>query len=338
MKPGKKVTYWLICCLLALSSPSLFGQGRVIVMTEADIAHEALDETAIASRLEFLTDTLCAGRATGSAGINAATFWLAGQFRSFGLDAPDGTYIRHFYPGDGKIGRNIVGILRGSNNNPDGKYIILAASYDGLGILEGNFYPGADSNASGVTALLGVVTMLRKMQSIGKRYGRNVLVVALDGKNLNLSGSQALWNQLRSGELTDPVTGKTITEQSISMFVNLDQLGSTLSPLRESRPDYLLMLSSDVWRADATLASCNTRYGTDLDLGFDYYGSRDFTRLFYSRVSDQRIFVENGIPSVMFTSGITLNNNKVTDTADTLDPSVMKRRIWLIFHWLESII
>ena len=338
MKPGKKVTYWLISCLWLLSAPCLFGQGRVIVMTEADIAHEALDETAISSRLEFLTDTLCAGRATGSAGINAATFWLAGQFRSLGLEAPNGTYIRHFYPGGGKIGRNVVGILRGSDRNPDGKYIILAASYDGLGILEGNFYPGADSNASGVTALCGIVTMVRKMKSIGKRYGRNVLVVALDGKNLNLSGSQALWEALRFGELTDPATGKAITEESIAMFVNLDQLGSTLSPIRSSRPDYLLMLSSDAYRADATLTSCNSRYGTDLDLGFDYYGSKDFTRLFYSRVSDQRIFVEHGIPSVMFTSGITLNNNKVTDTADTLDPSVMKRRIWLIFHWLESII
>ena len=40
----------------------------------------------------------------------------------------------------------------------------------------------------------------------------------------------------------------------------------------------------------------------------------------------------------MFTSGITLNNNKVQDTLQTLDLSVLKRRIWLIFHWMERII
>ena len=40
----------------------------------------------------------------------------------------------------------------------------------------------------------------------------------------------------------------------------------------------------------------------------------------------------------MFTSGITLNNNKDRDTADTLDYTVMKKRIWLIFHWIERVI
>lgn len=321
----------------AVSSPRLCGQGRVIHLSEADIAHEAVSEASLRSQLEFLTDSLCAGRGTGSAGANVATFWLASQFRSLGLQAPGDSYIRHFRSG-GKTGRNVIGILRGSQKHPDAGYVILAASYDGLGILEGNMYPGADSNASGVAAMLGIARMVRAMQRIGKNYGRNVLLVAIDGKNLNLSGSQALFEALSDGSLTDPATGRAITKDRIAMFVNLDQLGSTLSPVHAGRPDYLLMLTGASGTRNATLDACNTRYGTGLDLCYDYYGSRDFTRLFYSRVSDQRPFVEAGIPSVMFTSGITLNNNKVHDTLQTLDMSVLKRRIWLIFHWMERII
>ena len=337
LKTGKIFICLLTIAILAVSAPCLRAQGRVIHLSEADIAHQAVDESALRSQLEFLTDSLCAGRATGTAGANAATFWLAAQFRSLGLQAPGGSYIRHFRA-NGKTGRNVLGILRGSQRHPDAGYVILAASYDGLGILDGRMYPGADSNASGITALLGVARMIRSMQRIGKNYGRNVLLVAIDGKNLSLSGSQALFDMLGDGSLTDPATGRAITRDRIALFVNLDQLGSTLSPIHAGRPDYLLMLTGATGTRNATLDACNTRYGTGLDLGYDYYGSRDFTRLFYSRVSDQRPFVEGGIPAVMFTSGITLNNNKVQDTLQTLDLSVLKRRIWLIFHWMERII
>lgn len=337
LKTAKIIISLLVIALGAFSSPRLCGQGRVIHLSEADIAHEAVTEASLHSQLEFLTDSLCAGRGTGSAGANVATFWLASQFHSLRLQPAGSSFIHHFRSG-GKTGRNVIGILRGSQKHPDAGYVILAASYDGLGILEGNMYPGADSNASGVAALLSVARMIRAMQRIGKNYGRNVLLVAIDGKNLNLSGSQALYETLSDGSLTDPETGRTITRDRIAMFVNLDQLGSTLSPVHSGRPDYLLMLTGASGTRNATLDACNTRYGTGLDLCYDYYGSRDFTRLFFSRVSDQRPFVEAGIPSVMFTSGITLNNNKVHDTLQTLDLSVLKRRVWLIFHWMERII
>lgn len=337
LKTAKIIITLLVIALGAVSSPRLCGQGRIIHLSEADIAHEAVSEASLRSQLEFLTDSLCAGRGTGSAGANVATFWLASQFRSLDLQPAGASFIHHFRSG-GKTGRNVIGILRGSQKHPDAGYVILAASYDGLGILEGNMYPGADSNASGVAALIGVARMVRAMQRLGKSYGRNVLLVAIDGKNLNLSGSQALFETLSDGSLTDPETGRTITRDRIAMFVNLDQLGSTLSPVHSGRPDYLLMLTGSAGTRNATLDACNARYGTGLDLCYDYYGSRDFTRLFFSRVSDQRPFVEAGIPSVMFTSGITLNNNKVHDTLQTLDLGVLKRRVWLIFHWMERII
>ena len=336
LKTGKKIRYALTFVLAFLQFSASRAQDAVYV-TEADIARKAVTESSLRSRVEFLSDSLCGGRATGSPGANAATFWIASQFRAAGFQPAGGTYSRHFSPGGGRIGRNVLGLFRGSSQRPDADYVIVAAAYDGLGTLDGNLYPGADSNASGVAALLGIADMLRALQEIGKTWRHNILFVAIDGKNLNLSGSQALWEDIEAGRLTDPQTGRAITRDRITAFVNIDQVGCSLSPLHRDRPDYLIMLS-DGGFFRGNLSSCNDRYGTGLDLGFDYYGSRDFTRLFFSRISDQKIFLDHRVPCVMFTSGITLNNNKVHDTADTLDYPVFKRRVWLMFHWLERIL
>ena len=40
----------------------------------------------------------------------------------------------------------------------------------------------------------------------------------------------------------------------------------------------------------------------------------------------------------MFTSGITLLNNKPQDTPDSLDYDVLHDRIRLIFYWLDRVL
>ena len=120
--------------------------------------------------------------------------------------------------------------------------------------------------------------------------------------------------------------------------MNLDQIGGTSAPLTEGNPRFLMMLSEESSSRRSTLESANRGKGFGLELGFDYYGSKDFTRLFFRRISDQRIFLEHGIPAVMFTSGITLNNNKPSDNADSLDYDVLKDRIRLIFYWLDKVL
>ena len=40
----------------------------------------------------------------------------------------------------------------------------------------------------------------------------------------------------------------------------------------------------------------------------------------------------------MFTSGITLNNNKPYDDADSLNYDVLRKRIQLIFYYLDKIL
>ena len=74
-----------------------------------------------------------------------------------------------------------------------------------------------------------------------------------------------------------------------------------------------------------------------MDIGLDYYGSQNFTDIFY-RLSDQRVFVDNKKPAVLFTSGITMNNNKTWDRTENLNLEIYHKRINLMYHWIEKML
>jgi hypothetical protein len=149
-----------------------------------------------------------------------------------------------------------------------------------------------------------------------------------------MRGAQEMYDRLASGRIKNPVTGEKISKDEIDMMVNIDQIGSTLAPLSPGREDYLIMLSSDNSSRKGSLTAVNSIYGLSLDLGFSYYGSKDFTKLFYRSVSEQKYFISGGIESVMFTSGITLNNNKPYDNVGSIDYRVLRKRTLLIYYWL----
>lgn len=285
--------------------------------------------------ISFLADSICQGRGTGTRGGAEAAAWIARKFNDAGLLMFDGVWGKSFMTANGTTGHNVMGMLPGSSRSHHDRYIIVGAHYDHLGTIGERFYPGADANASGTVALTSLAEMLAMTRSIGKSYGCNIIFVAFDGKEMDMAGSQELWNMISEKRLADPVSGKTITKENIVFMVNIDQVGSTKSPLNEGRNDYLIMLDGKTGRSSYkdVLTSCNSMYDINMDLGFTYYGSENFTKLFY-RLSDQRVFVDNRIPSVMFTSGITMNNNKPWDKASTLDMEILHKRIILIYHWI----
>ena len=321
------------CLLLALLTTLAAAQPAGYIISARDAEHLA-DEVGLRSRVTFLADSLCTGRASGTPGSLHAQSSIARQFAAYGLRPLSGSYFHGFRTISGSTAHNVLGILPGSGN----RYVVVAAHYDHIGTLAGTLYPGADSNASGVAALLTLAEMFHHLKEIGKTYAHTIIFVALDGKEQSLSGSHYLWNELVGGLLRDPRTGVPISEKSIDLMVNIDQVGGTEAPLHKNRPDYLMMLCEpENGRRDALLIA-NLNAEVKLDLGFDYYGSKDFTRVFYRSISDQKPFLDHGIPSVMFTSGITLRNNKVTDNADSLDYGILRRRVLAMFHYLARIL
>lgn len=268
----------------------------------------AVPGTPVERELRFLTDSLQGGRAFGSPEAQSTTFYLLRQFRNQGLR----TMVQSFEYG-GKTGHNVVAVTPGWFK----QYIVVGAYYDGLGMLSGEFYPGADSNASGVAALL---TLARELPAACKG-DVGLIFVAFDGHNASMSGSKEF-------------VARYASEYDIKLMVNLDILGSGEAPLRKGRPDYILALGGATYRL--TMQNANRMIG--LDMAFDYYGSRNFTDLFYRKISDQKWFLDAGIPAVMFTSGITMNTNKVTDTISNIDLDLLSKRVAFISRWINSLI
>lgn len=297
------------------------------------VIESVLDEDKLVSQLTFLTDSICAGRATASPGAAEAAFWISRQYRMMRLEPLGAGYSHSFRTGD-RYGHNIVGMVPASVPSDD--YIIIMAHYDHLGVLGGRFYPGADSNASGVVAMLSLAHIQASLSALGRASTANIIYVAVDAKQRSMAGSEALYDELAGGLMRNPRSGALITPQKIQLVVNLDIIGSSLAPVTKGREDFLIMLGGDD-RLRRSLADANYRAGTFMGLSYDYYGSKGYTDMFLNRVSDQRVFIEHGVNSVMFTSGITMRTNKTDDNVSSLNIPVFRKRILLIQSWLEQV-
>lgn len=343
MPVKKKMTKkYFLCLMLACmlqSAADIRLHGQNFWITNDTAAHNLVWEDKLERQMEFLTDSICEGRAAGTRGGTEAAFWIIRQFRKAGLMPFDSTYAKHVFAGHGIVGHNIVGMIPGSRTRPCDSYIIIGAHYDHLGILGGKMYPGADNNASGVAALLNLADMFSAMKSVGRSYGRSIIFVAFDAKEMNMAGSAGFWKMLENGDLKDPLSGLPVTPDKIYAMANIEQIGSSLAPLDSGRKDYLIALGCNTLPSSdrKLLSQCNRFYGTHLELSESYYGSERFTEIFYG-LSDQKNFSSHGIPAVFFTSGITMNTFKTYDTVRTLDTGVLRKRIILIFHWVEKLL
>lgn len=326
-----KIIFFLLLCLNAHAADSWTKERE---KAKSLITHEKL-----AREVSFLTDSICQGRASGTRGSLEAAMWVRRKFKDAGLIGMTDSWAHGFSIGNGLRGHNVIGMLPGSRSIPCDKYIIVGAHYDHLGMLDGKMYPGADSNASGVTAMTSLAEMFGAMRKMGKIYSSNIIFVAFDAKEFDMKGSDALWDMIQYGRLRNPLTGETITKEKISLMVNIDQIGSSLAPVSKDRKDYIIMLGTSSLKKDKRelLHRCNLEEEIGMDISLDYYGSDSFTKIFYT-LSDQKVFVENRLPAVLFTSGITMNNNKTWDRTENMDIDVYLKRIRLMYLWIEKML
>lgn len=287
-------------CVDTLSGPSMQGRGRI-----------------------NSGDGFVAGANTGH---DAAAEYIAARLSDYGLFPFNGSFTDSFpmydsYPD----GINAIALFPGMGSIPVDRYIIVGAHYDNLGTIKGRMYPGADANASGVAALLGVADTLSAMRSSHRYFRTSVILVAFDCNLDGREGARHLWRRICSNNLCDPATGRTITPESVVLMMDIDQVGSSFSPLREGIRDYLIAIGAESLPAYERPAIHRANRTTGLDIGESYYGSPKFSDFFYRR-GDRGVFVEAGVPVLYFTSGITDLTNTVDDTAERIDFEVLKKR------------
>ena len=305
LKPGAKL--YLTALLLCLS-------GLPMAARDFDVMPPVTYRSAMgADFLRWNVEALCSpqfgGRASADSAALRCSAWIKRSFERAGLQPFSGKWFHSCELPSGARGRNVVGCIPGTA----GKWIVVGAYYDGLGTVDGRLYPGADANASGVAAL---ISLAHTAPSSPRDCS---ILVAFDGHSSDYAGARDLLRLL----------GK----RNIRLMVNLDTVGSTLAPVELKHRRFLIALGAE--RYDSSLRSCARLPG--LKLYYDYYRSDKFTRLFYRKIGEQRVFLEAGVPAVVFTSGVTLNTNKSTDTPETLDYEVLRARVLCISRWLSII-
>ncbi|HEY1066840.1 MAG TPA: M20/M25/M40 family metallo-hydrolase, partial [Pirellulales bacterium] len=108
------------------------------------------------------------------------------------------------------IGWNVAAVLPGGDPTLSQEFVVFGAHYDHLGVRRGQLHPGADDNASGVSALLEAARVLAAQKPAPKR---SVLFIAFDLEEQGLFGSQHF------------VAAPPCPLASIKLFLNADMIG-----------------------------------------------------------------------------------------------------------------
>lgn len=107
-------------------------------------------------------------------------------------------------------GKNILGMIKGSDPQLANEYIVVSAHLDHLGMIPYHI-AGANDNNSCVAAMLGVAEALAKAEIKPKR---SILFFSVDGEEAGLTGSH--WF------IQNPI----IPKEKIAAVINLEQLGA----------------------------------------------------------------------------------------------------------------
>ncbi|MEO8139116.1 MAG: M28 family peptidase [Gemmatimonadota bacterium] len=180
-----------------------FVLGLITVTTTAP-AQSTADAITLLNDVRYLSDDALAGRLIGTPGADSAAAYLVRRFRSAGLrPSPGGWYQLFTVSRDapaaqqagigGAVGRNVIGVLPGSDPDLRNEIVLVGAHYDHLGPgrfgaldpdSNGKIHNGADDNASGASALIHIA---RKLAAAPP--ARTVVFIAFSGEEAGLLGS-----------------------------------------------------------------------------------------------------------------------------------------------------
>lgn len=169
--------------------------------------------------LSFLASDVLAGRDTPSLGLEVAAKFIASRFRAAGLaPAANGSYFqtadlmkgaeenaKHYHlkiPEGPIVGKNVAGILRGSDPKLRDTYIIVSAHYDHIGTIAtaigrapkkepetsgDKIYNGANDDGSGTVSVIALAEAFSKLRQKPKR---SIIFIAFCGEEWGLLGSK----------------------------------------------------------------------------------------------------------------------------------------------------
>jgi acetylornithine deacetylase/succinyl-diaminopimelate desuccinylase-like protein len=248
------------------------------------------------------------GRGLGTKGLQEAAGYIAQQFQAAGL-RPGGENGGWFQTvriatgpgGHPASGVNVVGYIPGSRGEWQGQSALLTAHYDHLGRgwpdahaeHAGQVHPGADDNASGVAVLLELARVL----GAGAAPPRALVFVAFTAEEADLQGARHFAAQPTPFP-ADRILG----------VINLDTVGR----LGDGTVSILGAGTASEWPHIFRGASYVTGVPSNSVPGTH-------------EASDQRVFIERGIPAVQVFTGPHADYHRPGDIAEKVDvPGLVK--------------
>lgn len=276
-------------------------QRQARVATQSQQASLRIDSDRLMAAVTTLADPKFQGRAAGSAGGTAARTWIVDRLMALGVQTVSGAYAHPFaftrMTMSGRqegTGANILGMCIGSE--PTLPYFVVSAHYDHLGVRNGQIYPGADDDASGVAVVLELAAFCQKSP-----FRHTVVFALFDAEEAGLQGAKAFF-------VKPPVP-----VDRIGLNVNLDMVSRNdkreifISGTHHS-PDLKPVLEEVAKRAPITVL-----FGHDKPVAIAG-GVEDWTNQ-----SDHGPFHDAKIPFVYFGVEDHADYHKPTDTADKIN-------------------
>jgi hypothetical protein len=321
------------------------GAGEAAV-SPAAVEEPRIDAVRLMADVGELASPKLEGRLTGSPGGARARAMIVERFKTIGLTEPPAfpgylqpftfthTSIKALWRQDRPFrknfaGTNVIGVIPPRATSVQAapappapaaptataeRYILLSAHYDHLGVRNGQIYPGADDNASGVAALLGIAAYLRQHP-----LSRGVIIVAFDGEEEGLRGATAF------------VEHPAVPLDAIDVAVNMDMISrSATSDITIAGLSHWPALAPIVSRA-AALSSVHVH------LGHDYPFWRAGLVEDWTHASDQGPFHDAGVPFLYVGVEDHEDYHQPTDTADRIDPRFYAATTDLVLQLLEEI-
>ena len=297
----------LAACLLSVG---MYAQYRNPV--------EDLDDSETVRALKEHVATLSAaqmeGRKAGSEGEKMAAEYLESQLRSFGIDILSaGNEFKIASEADTLTSRNVVGFLQGWDKAQNGRYIVIGARMDNLGMdtymqdgeRVNRIYYGANGNASGMAILL---ELARKLSYSRTLLRRSVLFVGFGASAQTFAGSWYFLNRSFSADA-----------DKIDAMVNLDMLGTVnngfyaYTSSNEDLNTVVKTLQGELLPVQASLTSQQPYPG------------------------DHIVFYDREIPSILFTTGRYPEHNTGRDTYSIVDFEGMERELEYIYSCVQAL-
>jgi len=274
-------------------------RGGQIAQHQKAPARDGLPLCPSESRLRAIVKELASPAYEGrrGAGGKRAGDYLISQFRQLKLEPLFQGEFGQSVPGkepDTVIGRNVGGMLRGSDPALRDQWVIVAAHFDHLGVRNGRLYPGADDNASGVAMMLEVARSVVERGALPKR---SMMFIGFDLEEVGLFGSRYF------------VAHSPIPLDRVVLFITADMISRALGGVCEKHVFVMGTEHAPALRPWIEKAAQGRPLAVGL-LGSD---------LLVLNRSDYGPFRTRSIPFLFFTTGENPRYHTPQDTPETLD-------------------